>query len=72
MFAPPICRRSQRHASRTELILRHDRFVGSDDDGGYAANIAASEGAIDTASEASGAIKKGQDTTMNSRCFWRS
>jgi hypothetical protein len=34
MFAPPICRRSRRNASRTELILRHDRLVGSDEDGG--------------------------------------
>jgi hypothetical protein len=43
MFAPPICRRSRRNASRTELILRHKRFVGSDEDGGSPANIAASE-----------------------------
>jgi hypothetical protein len=26
----------------TELILRHSRFVGFDEDGGYTANIAAS------------------------------
>ena len=43
MFAPPICRRSRRNDSRTELILRHNRFVGSDEDGGSPANIAASE-----------------------------
>ena len=29
MFAPPICRRSRRNASRTELILRHG-VVSSD------------------------------------------
>jgi uncharacterized protein (TIGR02246 family) len=33
MFAPPICMRSRRNTSRTELILRPDRFVGSDEDG---------------------------------------
>jgi hypothetical protein len=35
VFAPPICRRSRRNESRTELILRHRDFVGSDEDGGY-------------------------------------
>ena len=34
---------SRRNESRTELILRHNRFVGSDEDGGSPANIAASE-----------------------------
>jgi hypothetical protein len=34
MFAPPICRRSRRNGLRSELILRHNRFVGSDEDGG--------------------------------------
>jgi hypothetical protein len=29
-----VCRRSRRNASRTDLILRHDRFVGSNEDGG--------------------------------------
>jgi hypothetical protein len=29
-------------ASRTGLLLGHDRFVGSDEDGGSPANIAAS------------------------------
>src|SRR3954471_17184478 len=38
----------RRNASRTELILRRDRFVGSDEDGGFPANIAAS-GASDWA-----------------------
>jgi hypothetical protein len=42
MFAPPICRRSRRNESRTELILEHSRFVGFDEDGGFPANIAAS------------------------------
>jgi hypothetical protein len=42
MFAPPICRRSRRNASNRELILRHGRFVGFDEDGGFPANIAAS------------------------------
>ena len=28
---------------RNELILRHDRFVGSDEEGGFPANIATSE-----------------------------
>jgi hypothetical protein len=42
MFAPPICRRGRRNAARTELILRHNRFVGADEDGGSPANIAAS------------------------------
>jgi GNAT superfamily N-acetyltransferase len=51
MFAPPICRRSRRNASRTELILRHGRFVGFDEDGGSPANIAAS-GAIKHGSRA--------------------
>jgi hypothetical protein len=43
MFAPPICRRNRRNASETGLNLRDDRFVGSDEDGGCSANIAASE-----------------------------
>jgi hypothetical protein len=51
IFAPPICRRSRRNQSRTERTLRHSRFVGSDEDGGYPANIA-----INTASLASEAI----------------
>jgi hypothetical protein len=42
MFAPPICRRSRRNVSMTELILSHSRFVGFDEDGGSPANIAAS------------------------------
>jgi hypothetical protein len=42
MFAPPICRSIRRNASSTELILRHNRFVGFDEDGGSSANIAAS------------------------------
>jgi cytochrome c oxidase assembly factor CtaG len=35
MFAPPICRGSRRNASKEDLIPRHIRFVGSDEDGGY-------------------------------------
>jgi hypothetical protein len=35
MFAPPVCRSSRRNASRTELILRPDRSVGSDEGGGF-------------------------------------
>jgi hypothetical protein len=42
MFAPPICRRSRRNVSRTELILCHNRLVGFDEDGGYPASIVAS------------------------------
>jgi hypothetical protein len=42
MFAPPICRRSRQNSSTTELIPRHSRFVGFDEDGGSLANIAAS------------------------------
>jgi hypothetical protein len=42
MFAPLICRRSRRKASRTELVRRYSRFVGFDEDGGSPANIAAS------------------------------
>ena len=42
MFAPPICRRNRPNASRTELVRRHSRFVGFDEDGGSPANIAAS------------------------------
>jgi hypothetical protein len=43
MFAPPICRRSRRNTHQdAELILRHNRFVGADEDGGFPANIAAS------------------------------
>jgi hypothetical protein len=34
MFAPPICRRGRRKASKTELTLPHSRFVGFDEDGG--------------------------------------
>jgi hypothetical protein len=34
MFAPPICRRSRRNASKEDLIPRHIRFVGSDEDDG--------------------------------------
>ena len=30
MFATPLCRTSRRNASKTELVLRHNRFVGSD------------------------------------------
>jgi hypothetical protein len=43
MFAPPICRRSRQNLPRTELLLRHPGLVGSDEDGGSPANIAASE-----------------------------
>jgi hypothetical protein len=42
MFAPPICRRSRRNPSRTELFYVDGRFVGSDEDGGSPANISAS------------------------------
>jgi hypothetical protein len=61
MFAPPICRRIRRNASGEELILRQDCFVGSDEDGGFLANIAAS-GASHQAQRAlaSGAIKHGK------------
>jgi hypothetical protein len=34
MFAPPICRRGRRKASKTELTLPHSHFVGFDEDGG--------------------------------------
>jgi hypothetical protein len=35
MLAPPICRGSRRNESRPELILRHSRFVGFGEGGGY-------------------------------------
>jgi hypothetical protein len=35
MFAPPICRRSRRNASRADLVVRGGRFVGCDEDGGF-------------------------------------
>jgi hypothetical protein len=58
MFAPPICRRSRRNALRKELIPRHDRFVGSDEDGGSPANIAASGVSHQTGrAQTSGAVK---------------
>jgi hypothetical protein len=57
MFTPPICRRSRRNPAR-ELTIRNSRFVGSDEDGGSLANIAASGSErSDTASPASEAIK---------------
>ena len=59
MFAPPICRRSRRNASRAELILSRQSFVGSDEVGGSSANIAASAASHQTASAASAAIKPG-------------
>jgi hypothetical protein len=34
MFAPPICRRGRRNASRAEPVFRDSRFVGADEDGG--------------------------------------
>jgi hypothetical protein len=42
MFALAICRRSRQESSTTELIPRHSRFVGFDEDGGSLANITAS------------------------------
>ena len=50
MFAPPICRRSRRNASKAELIRPCSPFVGCDEDGGCPANIAASGAPLDTAS----------------------
>jgi hypothetical protein len=50
MFAPPICRR-RRRTSREQLILQDSCFIGSDEDGGSQANIAAS-GASDEAQRA--------------------
>jgi hypothetical protein len=38
----------RRNASNTELILRHGRFVGFDEDGGFPANIAASGASHET------------------------
>jgi hypothetical protein len=46
MFAPPVCRRIRRNASGTELILRHDRFVESDEDGGFRRTSQRAERAI--------------------------
>jgi F420-dependent oxidoreductase-like protein len=44
--------------AETELVLRHNRFVGSDEDGGFSANIAASEAShLTVRSLASEAIK---------------
>jgi hypothetical protein len=46
--------------TKTDPILRHNRFVGSDEDGGSRANIAASGASNQTQrASASGAIKHG-------------
>jgi hypothetical protein len=42
MFAPPICRRSRRNERRLSEAPTQP-FVGSAEDGGFPANIAASE-----------------------------
>jgi hypothetical protein len=58
MFAPPICRRNQRNVSRTKLVSRDSRFVGSDEDGGYPAKHRSERSEpSNTASTASEAIK---------------
>ena len=48
MFAPPICRRSRRMCQEQSRFSRNNRFVGSDEDGGYPANIAASRASDQT------------------------
>ena len=71
MFAPPICRRRRRNDATGNTARYQDdgRFAGSDEDGGFLANIAAS-GASNRiqrdpreASLASEAIKLGANQT---------
>jgi hypothetical protein len=57
MFAPPICRRSRRNASISELVSGIVISSDPDEDGGSPANIAASGASHQTESAASGAIK---------------
>jgi len=42
MFAPPICREADETCEEQSRFSRNNRFVGSDEAGGYPANIAAS------------------------------
>jgi hypothetical protein len=59
MFAPPVYRRSRRNRLENRSASRHDRFVGSNEDGGSPANIASERSEpINTASVASEAIKQ--------------
>ena len=58
-FAPPICRRRRRNALRRELIRRHNRFVGSEEDGGSRRTSQRAERATRHSECTSGAIKHG-------------
>ena len=53
MFAPPICREADETCQEQSRFSRNNRFVGSDEAGGYPANIAASGASDQTHSERS-------------------
>jgi hypothetical protein len=74
MFAPPVCRSSRRNASRTELILRPDRSVGSDEGGGFRRTARRAERAIRHSELGERGIKPGSRVAVlrrsEARCFW--